>query len=69
MVLTNLGIAIDKWDPMIVHHIVKKMDKTTYNLYEQSLKDPRKLQSVKGLLQFLELRFQALESVNTQEKK
>lgn len=63
MGLKNLGIQIDTWDPILIHILTKKLDKNTHTLYEQSLIAPRELNSLQGLLEFLETRFQSLETI------
>ncbi|XP_037924354.1 uncharacterized protein LOC119660048 [Hermetia illucens] len=63
--LKNLGVAVDTWDPLIL----RKLDKTTLTMYEQSLANPKQLQSLAEFLQFLETRFQSLEALGAKNIK
>ena len=63
--LNNIGIETTNWDPVKVHILVKKLDKETHKMYEQSIINPREPQNLSSLLNFLELRFQTLESIYT----
>lgn len=56
-----------KIDTIILHILVKKLDKDSHRLYEQSIKNPRELQSLEDFFTFLEHRFQTLEAI-TKEK-
>ena len=66
--LNNIGIETTNWDPVIVHILVKKLDKETHKMYEQSIINPREPQNLSSLLNFLELRFQTLESIQSSIK-
>lgn len=68
MGLQNLGISTENWDPLILHILLKKLDKTTHTLYEQSLTQPRQLQKISEFLSFLETRFQSLEALGSKVK-
>ncbi|XP_037928768.1 uncharacterized protein LOC119663185 [Teleopsis dalmanni] len=61
--LKNLEINIENWDPIILFILTKKLDPITHSLYEQNVKDPRRIQQLNEFLEFLELRFQALEAI------
>ncbi|XP_037926691.1 uncharacterized protein LOC119661419 [Hermetia illucens] len=61
--LKNFNINIASWDPILLHILLKKLDKVTHALYEQTLTSPRELQLVDALLAFLERHFQSLEAL------
>ncbi|XP_055855993.1 uncharacterized protein LOC129919168 [Episyrphus balteatus] len=61
--LTNLGLEICSWDPLIVHLLIRKLDRTTHSLYEQSMKHPKSLPSLDEFMSFLETRFHSLETL------
>ncbi|XP_055836795.1 uncharacterized protein LOC129905347 [Episyrphus balteatus] len=67
--LRNLGIEIDTWDPMLLHILTKKLDRSTLTLYEQSLSNPKDVQTMKNFLRFLETRFQSLEAIGVKGLK
>lgn len=69
MGLENLGVSTTSWDPLLLHILLKRTDRTTHSLYEQSLKNPKVLQPVKEFLTFLELRFQSLEALGTKGRR
>ncbi|XP_037927016.1 uncharacterized protein LOC119661654 [Hermetia illucens] len=62
-----MGVAVDTWDPILLHIVLRKLDKTTLTLYEQSLANPK--QSLAEFLQFLETRFQSLEALGAKNIK
>ena len=62
--LKTLGIETTNWDPLLIHLLVKKLDRQNHLLYEQSLKNPRDLQTIEEFLGFLKNRFEALEVVS-----
>lgn len=62
-VLSNIGMPSEEWSSMLHHIILKKLDATSHAHYEQSLQNPREVQQLDQLLDFIELRFQALESL------
>lgn len=63
--LNNLKIKTDSWDPLVVHILTKKLDKETHKLYEQSLNNPKEVQSLENFLNFLESRFQSLDAIGS----
>lgn len=67
--LINLGFAAHDWDPIVVHLILKKVDKESRTLFEQSLDDPRSSPSLSELLKFIESRFQTLETITHSDEK
>lgn len=69
LALKNLGIDTSSWDPLLLHILLKKLDKQTHMLYEQSLDKPRELQTLSHFLEFLEHRFQSLETLGSKDKK
>lgn len=52
------------WNALVVHILVKKLDKHTIQLYEQSIKNPKEMQQQHDLLNFVETRLQTLEAVS-----
>ena len=66
--LANMKIPVDGWDPLLLQLLVKKLDRHTHGLYETSIKNPRELQTIDKFLEFLEQRFQALESLGSKDK-
>ncbi|XP_037910069.1 uncharacterized protein LOC119650916 [Hermetia illucens] len=66
--LKNFNINIASWDPILLHILLKKLDKVTHALYEQTLTSPRELQPVDAFLAFLERRFQSLEALCSDKK-
>lgn len=61
--LHNIGIDTASWSPMLLHLLIKKLDRATHSLYEQSLTHPKDLQTIEDFLMFLETRFQSLEAL------
>jgi len=66
--LNNVNVNTKSWDPLLLQILIKKLDRHTHVLYEQSLDKPRELQTVNHFLEFLEQRFQALESLGPKDK-
>ncbi|XP_075155734.1 uncharacterized protein LOC142229085 [Haematobia irritans] len=66
--MTNIGINIDNWGPVLLHVLVKKVDRQTHIMYEQSLENPTELQTLNNFLKVLRNRFQALEAVGGKDK-
>nr|XP_049702276.1 uncharacterized protein LOC126055742 [Helicoverpa armigera] len=60
--ITNLGVDISTWDPLLVHLLDQKLDVDSHSEYIDSLKDRRELPVLKDFLDFLEKKFTALES-------
>ncbi|XP_037930661.1 uncharacterized protein LOC119665511 [Teleopsis dalmanni] len=58
------NIPVEHWDVIIVHMTLKKLDKITQTAFEQSLSNNRELITMKELFQFIEQRFQSLETIN-----
>ncbi|GBP09649.1 hypothetical protein EVAR_72107_1 [Eumeta japonica] len=56
------GLPVDKWDAIIVHILLKKLDLSTQTLFDQSLEDNKSLVCLDELLKFIEHRLQALET-------
>ncbi|KAF9413446.1 hypothetical protein HW555_008338, partial [Spodoptera exigua] len=61
--LGNIGLDLTNWDPIIVHLLVQKLDKVTYNEYINDLKEPREVPDLKEFTNFLENKFMALEAL------
>lgn len=61
--ISNLGISTGEWGPIVGRIVTRKWDPETNKLYELSLQDPHKVQKLNDILDFLEKRFQALESI------
>ncbi|XP_037929718.1 uncharacterized protein LOC119664260, partial [Teleopsis dalmanni] len=67
--LAAQGIDVKSWDAIMVHVIIRKLDKASHTAFEQSLEDSRRIISLKELLRFLEGRFQAFESMTNGNHK
>lgn len=68
--LTNLGInTAPQQSPILLHPLFKKLDNHTRIQYEQSLKNPKELQSIDDFLTILETSFQSLEVLGHKEKQ
>ncbi|XP_037960644.1 uncharacterized protein LOC119689804 [Teleopsis dalmanni] len=67
--LAAQGIDVKSWDAIMVHVIIRKLDKASHTAFEQSLEDSRRIIPLKELLRFLEGRFQALESMTNGNHK
>ncbi|XP_055377929.1 uncharacterized protein LOC129609829 [Condylostylus longicornis] len=68
MMLENLELKVfENWDPILLHILLKKLDKDSHAQYEQSLKSPKELQSLKGFLKFMDYRFQSMEAVGVKQ--
>ncbi|XP_044753563.1 uncharacterized protein LOC123312983 [Coccinella septempunctata] len=63
------NMNINKWEDIIAYIMLRKLDSTTANLYEQSVNKPRDIQHLDDLISFLAQRFQTLEVVRTNTKK
>ncbi|XP_055840984.1 uncharacterized protein LOC129908495 [Episyrphus balteatus] len=61
--LKGLNIDTNNWDPLLMTILIKKLDRNTLTLWEQSLKQPKALPSLHEFLTFLEQRFQSLEAM------
>ncbi|KAL9873464.1 uncharacterized protein ACN427_013847 isoform 1-T1 [Glossina fuscipes fuscipes] len=68
LALNNIGTETKEWDPMLVHILIKKLDRTLHIRFEQSLRQPKKLPSIDDLLSFLEFQFQTMETINHKER-
>lgn len=60
--ITNLGVDITTWDPLLVHLLAQKLDDETFTEYVESIKKPRELPSLQEFLDYLEMKFTALEA-------
>lgn len=66
--LSNMGLQTASWDPLLIHILVKRVDKTVHTQYEQSIAKPKELQTVSQFLTFLENHFHTLEAMGHKEK-
>lgn len=60
--ISNLGVDITTWDPLLVHLLARKLDDETFTEYVESIKTPRELPSLQEFLGYLEMKFTALEA-------
>ncbi|XP_055371970.1 uncharacterized protein LOC129605959 [Condylostylus longicornis] len=68
LMLENLGLKIfGNWDPIILHILIKKLDKDSNAQYEHLLESPKELQSLKDFLMFFENRFESTEAVGMKQ--
>lgn len=49
MGLENIGVSTVNWDPLLLHILLKKVDRITHTLYEQSLANPKALQRLSDI--------------------
>ena len=42
--LKNLDIDVDSWDPVLIYHLTKKLDRQVLTAYEQSISNNQELQ-------------------------
>lgn len=61
--LRSIEVDTNNWDPLLLVLLAKKLDRMTHVLYEQSIKDTKRMQPIKDFLVFLEQRFLALEAI------
>lgn len=66
--LQNIGVNTTTWDPILLHLLVKKLDRGIHVLYERSITNPKELPQIKHFLTFLETRFQSMEAMGQKEK-
>lgn len=68
--LSNIGLEITNWGPIIVHLLVQKLDQVTYNEYIKDLHEPREFPDLDEFTKFLENKFMALEALqgNTHQR-
>ena len=66
--LENIGINKTNWDPILLYVLIKKLYRQTHHSYEQSLHNPKELQTISHFLKVLQLRFQSLEAVGGKKK-
>ncbi|KAG5884844.1 hypothetical protein JTB14_004262 [Gonioctena quinquepunctata] len=62
--IKNIGYDKSSWDPIIGRIIARKWDTETNRLYEEHLKDLRKVSSFQEIFDFMKRRFQSLETVS-----
>lgn len=60
--ITNLGVDVTTWDPILIHILSQKLDSDTFNDYIDSLNNSRELPILKDFLSYLENKFISLES-------
>lgn len=60
--VTNLGVDITTWDPLLVHLLAQKLDGESFAEYMESVKNPRELPVLQEFLEFLESKFTILEA-------
>ncbi|XP_058987609.1 uncharacterized protein LOC131806839 [Musca domestica] len=68
LALEGLEVRPKEWDPLLIHILTKRMDKTTHVLYEQSIVDSKELQTMDHFMKCLRSRFESLEAVNGIQK-
>ena len=61
--LKNLDIDVDSWDPLLIYHLTKNLNRQVLTAYEQSISNNQELQKMEAFLDFLHQRFLALEVV------
>lgn len=61
--MTNLEIDTNQSDFLLNYIVTQKLDRETKRLYEQTLREPKKIQKFSELMQFIEERFHTLEAV------
>lgn len=68
MVLEGLGVSTSTWDPLLLHVLLKKLDRSSHIVYEQLFKDPKAVPTIKWFLDILKSQFQSLEAVSNRER-
>lgn len=63
--LRKLGINIEAADPFISYTIYQKLDRDTIIAYEQSLKNPSRIQPLEDLLVFMDHRYKTLDGIKS----
>lgn len=66
--ISNLEVSTKDWDPLVVHILLKKLNKDTILDYESKLVNVRELQKLSEFLKYIENRFLALLSTENSEK-
>lgn len=66
--ISNIGIDISSWDPIIVHIMTQKLDSRTMSDYMKELQDHRELQNLQDFLYFIETQFMAYETIKSAKK-
>lgn len=61
--LKNLGVDTSSWDPIILFILLQKLDRETLALCEQSLENPKEMQTLVNFFSFIERRFSALATL------
>lgn len=66
--LSNHGVTIKDWDPLIIHLSVNKLDQESHRLWEEELRSlsVEQLPTLAQFHDFLEGRFRVLEMIQTQ---
>jgi len=67
--LNNIGIETDKWDPVLLCLLTKKLDRQKHLLYAQSVQNTRQIQPLNEFLNFLEQRFLTLKAIGSEKGK
>jgi len=67
--LNIIGIETDKWDPLLLCLLTKKLDRQNHLLYEQSVQNTRQIQPFNEFLNFREQRFLSLEAIGSEKGK
>lgn len=60
--IKNMGVETENWDPLVIHILLQKLSKETIKHYEFQLKDTREIQMTREFLAYLEMRFLAIKS-------
>ena len=68
LALNNLGVDTESWDPLLLHILIKKLDRGTHIRFEQSISSPKELLNIDEFLTFLENQFQSIESLGQKER-
>ncbi|XP_037896153.1 uncharacterized protein LOC119641505 [Glossina fuscipes] len=50
LALNNIGIKTDEWDSILLHILIKKLDRNLHIRFEQSLRQPKELPSINDLI-------------------
>lgn len=67
--LSNIGVNVDSWDPIIINILSKKLDPKTILEFEMTLKNSREPPTLNSFLNYIESRFMAMAAAECGNKK
>jgi len=67
--LNNIGIETDKWEPLLLCLLTKKLDRQNHLLYEQSVQNTRQIHPLNEFQTFLNKGFSLLKPLDQKREK